>query len=771
MNDSEKSKTKAMLELLKNFFNKVIVQKVITFSVFSLLLILSFGLSASAQNDNSISPEMQAAIDAAAANLPTQAQTDAANQQALQSATQSGGINNNLTGNTATNTPTVCDGSKGILFPSACEIWYEFSKFVLNVTATIAQYSSQAFDSAVDGFILNIKTLFKEDGGADKAWVYLAWSIVRDFTNILIIFSALYTGVRYIMGLEGENFDFRKSVVRLILTALLINFSFPIAKFLVDMSNFTTLSIRQGIVGAENKSISEVIMRNTGAAPLISDIGNVSGSGSKLTSSSQIWLAILFMVSVLFVFLYGAIMIVVRALILLVTVIFSPLMFLTSSFKAFERVNEVWRSNYIGQLLYAPILMFGFWIALGILGQANSGVNVAAGAGIGSGNLLPLILATVTLFLAVFAAGKVSNMGGSTAGGLVGGAMKTIGLGVTGGVLGYGFRTAGKVLGSRALGGSDWVKNTTNDHNMFRRAGASLMHGSGEFGKNLKLDKFGVKTKSLSDNGGKVGSTLFNVDNIDKSKKEQNNKFKSEVRDLYGEAIDKTPGARDMLAGFNNAKDIRDFKSAAKDGTLREFVIGKEKEKRVSEERILKEKKEIEQAELAKKETKAREKFIKDNNISEENSKSFIRLNDDKLVKEDTMKDLEKDIDEYRIKAQDLTRRRNNLKEEIIMLNKDLEKANPGSKNEEIIKNKINEISSRLEQLNLDTKVDRDSLAASLKGSRNFQNILKDDISGIAEEMESMKETKAEKLRGNKSKKPSLAYGQVPGDVEKALEN
>lgn len=387
MNDSEKSKTKAMLELLKNFFNKVIVQKVITFSVFSLLLILSFGLSASAQNDNSISPEMQAAIDAAAANLPTQAQTDAANQQALQSATQSGGINNNLTGNTATNTPTVCDGSKGILFPSACEIWYEFSKFVLNVTATIAQYSSQAFDSAVDGFILNIKTLFKEDGGADKAWVYLAWSIVRDFTNILIIFSALYTGVRYIMGLEGENFDFRKSVVRLILTALLINFSFPIAKFLVDMSNFTTLSIRQGIVGAENKSISEVIMRNTGAAPLISDIGNVSGSGSKLTSSSQIWLAILFMVSVLFVFLYGAIMIVVRALILLVTVIFSPLMFLTSSFKAFERVNEVWRSNYIGQLLYAPILMFGFWIALGILGQANSGVNVAAGAGIGSGKI------------------------------------------------------------------------------------------------------------------------------------------------------------------------------------------------------------------------------------------------------------------------------------------------------------------------------------------------------------------------------------------------
>ena len=92
---------------------------------------------------------------------------------------------------------------------AGCYIVYGLMKVILEVIGGFARLSAGLFDLAVDGYVLNIKTLFLQDGvsGQDKAWLYKSWAVIRDVTNILMFFSAMYVGVRYMLG--SEELDFK----------------------------------------------------------------------------------------------------------------------------------------------------------------------------------------------------------------------------------------------------------------------------------------------------------------------------------------------------------------------------------------------------------------------------------------------------------------------------------------------------------------------------------------------------------------------------------
>ena len=57
--------------------------------------------------------------------------------------------------------------------------------------------------------------------------------------NIIAFFAAVYAGFLRIIGQNQE--DFRKAVAKLLLFALLTNFSFALSKFAIDIANVISL--------------------------------------------------------------------------------------------------------------------------------------------------------------------------------------------------------------------------------------------------------------------------------------------------------------------------------------------------------------------------------------------------------------------------------------------------------------------------------------------------------------------------------------------------
>ena len=432
---------------------------------------------------------------------------------------------------------TFCSGYTDV----GCNIGYWIMKITLEVVGIFTRLAANTFDWAVNGYILNIKTLFLEEGisGQDKAWLYKSWSVVRDIANILMFFSAMYIGVKYILG--SEELDFRKSLIKIIIFAVFVNFSFPIAKFAIDTSNFVSLSIRGGITGFDSVGgISKTIIDKTGISLLVTDIGNAEQKTFKgYSNASSMALAIVFLLVSFFVFLYAAIMILLRAIVLLVCVIFSPLMFLTSSFKSLENINKMWRDNFIGQILFGPVLMIGLWVSINFLGSleigavndiANSVNGITATSDVSATGTM--ILAVLSLFLTVFAANKVSTGLGGAIGGFVGSGMKNIGLGVATGGAGLAIRGGVGRIGAMAAN-SKWLKDKAQNGNFISRRVASGMSLAGDKMANAKVTIGGRTTTSTADKNNQA--------------KEKMNKDQSDFIENNKGAINANPALRDEL--------------------------------------------------------------------------------------------------------------------------------------------------------------------------------------------------------------------------------
>ncbi len=67
------------------------------------------------------------------------------------------------------------------------------------------------------------------------------WTLIRDICNLAFIFGFIYVGIRTI--LDPDSVDPKRFLSKIIVGALLINFSLFFVKIIIDFSNFTALKI------------------------------------------------------------------------------------------------------------------------------------------------------------------------------------------------------------------------------------------------------------------------------------------------------------------------------------------------------------------------------------------------------------------------------------------------------------------------------------------------------------------------------------------------
>ena len=92
----------------------------------------------------------------------------------------------------------------------------------------------------ISGYFFNILISVSLDGTLLKsAFVGEAWGVVRDLSNIFFILILLYIAVKIIVDLEGH--EAKQMIVKVVIMALLINFSMFFTQVIIDTSNVLAL--------------------------------------------------------------------------------------------------------------------------------------------------------------------------------------------------------------------------------------------------------------------------------------------------------------------------------------------------------------------------------------------------------------------------------------------------------------------------------------------------------------------------------------------------
>lgn len=257
----------------------------------------------------------------------------------------------------------------GILFATILWIPVFISSLFLSITASL-------FDFLVNTTVFGFSDLFRS---YFESGVNAAWTTFRDMANILMI--AIFVFVAFNVILNIQTYGLKQFGVRILIVALLINFSLFFTKLFVDASNLTAYQFRQGIVasGTNTDSISSVFMQRAGmtttAAGGIPGVSQLWDSVSNTFSAAfqmngSVWTYVI--VTTLFfsaagaIFLFASILLITRVITFLLLMITSPLAFIAYMTPAMDKWWDKWWSELIRNAIFAPLFMMLIWAVVGI---------------------------------------------------------------------------------------------------------------------------------------------------------------------------------------------------------------------------------------------------------------------------------------------------------------------------------------------------------------------------------------------------------------------
>ncbi len=223
-----------------------------------------------------------------------------------------------------------------------------------------------------------------------------AWELFRDLGNILIVFGFIAIGIATI--LDNATYGAKKALPKLLIVAVLLNFSLFFAEFVVDAGNvFATqfyASINGGSLPASASTFSVSKEPISGAVlTLLKTTGLYQKTTPALGSGKMIELAlisIIMFIIMAFVFFAIAIMLISRFVVLLFLFIVSPIGFIgLAGIPLISSYGKKWWAALTNQTLLAPILFLFLLVVTkmiqsGFMQTLNKGTSAGA---ISSGNV------------------------------------------------------------------------------------------------------------------------------------------------------------------------------------------------------------------------------------------------------------------------------------------------------------------------------------------------------------------------------------------------
>ena len=197
--------------------------------------------------------------------------------------------------------------------------------------------------------------------------VVKGWSIVRDICNMFFILILLIVAFGTILRLPG--YGIKNLLARIVIMAVLINFSRLICGFIIDFAQVIMLTFVNAFKEAGGGNFTHLLG--------IDQIANLSVDTNSPDVTSWTLLS-----TVLLAFFYALIafivmcailgVLVMRMIMLWVYVILSPFAYLLGTIPATQSYSKMWWTEFSRNVIVGPILAFFIWLSLSTVGSYDT---------------------------------------------------------------------------------------------------------------------------------------------------------------------------------------------------------------------------------------------------------------------------------------------------------------------------------------------------------------------------------------------------------------
>ncbi len=386
------------------------------------------------------------------------------------------------------------DGLIATALPLAAAFTIPFSFIAFGISSLVLGISSYLIDLALEVGVNLMSQIVNSKANSVKT----SWEIFRNLANVGIIFTILFIAIKTI--LRSSGYDGKVLLGRVIIAALLINFSFLFGAIVVDVSNEMSLTIYEkvkeitnGTEGGDKARLGSYMMDKTDPAffqskiasevdPNAKDFYNQSfEAGQEQTGEATGFqkmiagfmnlaigyimgtIANLVLAAVLFISVF---MIFARIIIILLLLVVSPIAFAAMVLPNTQKLSKEWWESLIGQSFFLPAFLLFLVVGLKIAGNLpkQNAVDGADQLQVGLSSyaavFTPVIfnyMMVIGLFIAaLMAAKKVQSMGSAAVGKISTSITNATGGAVSAAGAFAGRNTIGR--GAEALSNTEWAK-------------------------------------------------------------------------------------------------------------------------------------------------------------------------------------------------------------------------------------------------------------------------------------------------------------------------
>ena len=201
--------------------------------------------------------------------------------------------------------------------------------------------------------------------------MYQAWSTFRNIGNILFVIALLFVIFSQVTGIGIDNYGIKRILPKLIVTAIIVNFSYIICGLLVDLSNIIGDSIKNIFESVEFTAgdkpsdglgpvgiITFLVTAISGGAAAVAGVtvaGSIIGGGGLLTILVPI---LTFLASAVIAGFFAMLMLGVRQALVIIMIVISPVAFVLYAIPNTNPLFKKWFALFRGLLMLYPVYCF-----------------------------------------------------------------------------------------------------------------------------------------------------------------------------------------------------------------------------------------------------------------------------------------------------------------------------------------------------------------------------------------------------------------------------
>ncbi len=423
----------------------------------------------------------------------------------------------------------------------------------------IAWLGGEILYYSIDFFILKTHQLIGNTTPIGNS-INTVWTLIRDICNLAFIAGFIYVGIRLII--DADSSSARKTLASIIIAAFLINFSLLISKLVVDVGNYVAVEIYNVTMSTlpQGANISSAFGEALGLPGFYKLNAETTQAAKAGANFAFYFMACILLIVAGFVLAAGGILLMIRFVVLVLILCFSPLLFAATIFPATGgTAKELWK-KLISYSLFAPayllMLVISLFIMKGVVtairGRAEMGGALQTGAADQFGVVISFGVAIFFLILSLQVSQKFGMIGADK---VTSYAKKGMGAATVGMAARLGRTTAGRAgnwisdrsglkdaasrrgplgtLARGALKGSRKVADSSFDARKVAGIGATLGIGEGAKGgyqtvlkeHKEKEEKFARSLGTLDDDDVQVAARKKDMGYADKTVEEEKEKL------------------------------------------------------------------------------------------------------------------------------------------------------------------------------------------------------------------------------------------------------